>query len=722
MITTLSADCTAAFDNFISRFEKIKETDKNIICTCPNCGKKKLYISVRDNNNGPQILLNCFHGCDYKEILSSAGLEPKLLYLSSPQRFKKTDCATSRAHIYCSKDGKPLFKKTIYKYHSYWEYNGKQKYPGDKDTFWEHYDESTGEYIKGGSCKVLYHLDKLQGDTVYIPEGEKDVETLESMGFTATTNPGGASESWSSKKYAEQLQGVKEAVILADNDTAGAKHAEQVANYLTHNGILCKIIAAAAIYSDVKPKGDISDIAEALGADKAKELLTNAVNASELYQIPPAEQEAEAAPEKSKFENPYNADGSGKLTLANLTAALNVMDIQLKRNLVTHNIDYSGAGIKGINIGGIGAVLPTLLYDKLQFYLKGCSIDKIGSLLTKMSFDKENEYNPVLEAIDGTKWDGKDHFSKLCELATIDPEDKLSQAIFKKWLMQCYCGLHNILEDPFSLDIVLVLVGKQGKGKTRLLEKLAISRKFFGEGAAMDPRDKDSVIKITSRWITELGEIGSTMKKEIDMLKSFISNATDKYRPPYGRGEVEFSRTTSFCGTTNDNEFLIDETGNRRFATVKLQDDKIIDVNSKEFKEFDILQLWAQIAALVNAEIKAGGSYASVFRLSDDESSELAERNTQHTKQLKGEQEVIDILAAADNNPPFIITVYKKITVTDWIKEHDELKKYSAVQIGKVLKKLGINSERKKVMGSTSTIYYLPVRRTNIDQTEKNSV
>ena len=718
MITPLSADCAAAFDSFIKHFETVKETERDIICTCPSCGKKKLYISVRNNNNGPQILLNCFHGCDYKEILNAAGLEPKLLYLSSPQRLKKADCAALRAHIYCSKDGKPLYKKTIYKYHSYWEYNGKQKYPGDKETFWEHFDESAGEYKKGGSCRVLYHLDKLQGDTVYIPEGEKDVETLESMGFTATTNPGGAAETWSSKKYAEQLQGVKEAVILADNDAAGAKHAEQVANYLTHNGILCKIIAAAAIYSDVKPKGDISDIAEALGADKAKELLTNAVNAAELHQsTAPAESE-----QRADSVNPYNADGLGKLSLANLKAALNVMDIHLKRNLITHEIDYSGAGIKKVDISGVGAVLPTMLYDTLQFYLKSCNIEKIGSMLSTMSFQKENEYNPILEMIDRTTWDGKDHFSKLCELATIDPADKLSKILFKKWLMQCYCGLHNTAENPFSLDIVLVLVGKQGIGKTRLLEKLALSRQFFGEGLALDPRDKDSRLQVTSHWITELGEIGSTMKKETDSLKAFISNASDTNRPPYGRGAVTYPRITSFCGTTNDIDFLIDETGNRRFATVQLQDDKIIDVKSKEFKEFNALQLWAQIAALVNEELKAGETYASAFRFTQGERSELDERNKQHTKQLKGEQEVIDILGTAKNYGSGIIEVNKWVTITDWKKNYPELSKYSASQIGKVLKKLGLNSKSKKIYGSSCIVYYLPAKLTDIDQAEYNSI
>ena len=721
----LNNDSSTAFNEFINHFEQKKETNNDIICKCPSCGKDKLYITIKDKGNGPQIMLNCFHGCDYKDILNAAGLEPKQLYLSKQQRLKRENCSTQRTHIYCSKDGKPLFKKTIYKFFSFWEYNGKQKFPGEKETFWEHYNETTKQYEKGGSCRVLYHLDKLQGNTVYIPEGEKDVETLEKMGFIATTNPGGAAETWNSKKYAEQLAGIKEAYILADNDAAGTKHAEQVANYLTKCGIVCKIIAAAAIYPEAQNKWDISDIVTAVGADKAKELLLNAANTAPAHQITAAEQEAEAAHSKRIFDNPYNADATGKLTIANLTAALEKMDIQLKRNMITHDIDYSGAGIKDIDICGISAVLPVKIYDTLQFYLKGCSIDKISSMLNSISFSKENEYNPILEEIDRTKWDGKDRFFELCNIATIDPADKLSQALFKKWLMQCYCGLHNPPEDPFSLDLVLVLVGKQGTGKTRLLEKLSLSRKYFGEGLALDPRDKDSRLQVTSRWITELGEIGSTMKKEIDALKAFISNASDTNRPPYARGSITYPRTTSFCGTTNDIEFLIDETGNRRFATVKLQDNKFIDVKSKEFKEFDTLQLWAQIAAIVNAEIKAGGSYASVFRLSREERAELDKNNTQHTKPLKGEQEVIDLLAGMTDKPDFIITAYKKMTVTEFIKSHDELKKYSSSQIGKVLKKIGHTPERKKVGGVVCTLYSLPIIQSRIDaadRTNQNSI
>jgi len=90
----------------------------------------------------------------------------------------------------------------------------------------------------------------------------------------------------------------------------------------------------------------------------------------------------------------------------------------------------------------------------------------------------------------------------------IDETDTLSRTI-KKWFMQCICGVHNNLENPYSLDIVLVFQGKQGIGKTRFFEHIALNNRYFGEG-----KTKDTKIQATSKWICELGEIGSNMTRQ----------------------------------------------------------------------------------------------------------------------------------------------------------------------------------------------------------------
>lgn len=412
--------------------------------------------------------------------------------------------------------------------------------------------------------------------------------------------------------------------------------------------------------------------------------------------------------EQEENRNPYDKDRSGRLTCANLENALELMGITVRHNIISHKIEYTGRGLYGHDPAGLSANLPYIIYNKLQKRLQGCTVDKIAGFLNVIAFSKANEYNPVLEAISATKWDGRDHLEELYNLMQLEPADNLSRLLLKKWLMQAYCGLHNTLEEPFSLDLILVLVGRQGFGKTRLLEKLALNSKNFGEGLTLDPRDKDSKLQVTSFWLAELGEIGSTMKKDIDTLKAFISLTYDENRPPYSRGTVTHPRRTSYCGTTNDMQFLIDTTGNRRFAVVKLPDDKYIDVRGQAFKQFNALQLWAQIADIVSAELAAGETYASAFRLTREELAQLETRNHLHSKPLKGEEEVRDELYFLQIELEQGRARRKAMTASQFIAEHGSLHKYTAAQIGKVLTKMGFKSMRKKVNGVSFTAYELP--------------
>lgn len=720
MIVQLIAQELEAYNRFLSHFTVINQGNDETICHCPVCGKDKLYITAGRNKSGnSQILMDCKHSCDYKDILQAAGLQPKALYLTEQRRISRDMCADKRQHIYTDRDGNPLFRKTIYKYHSFYEYNGKQKFPNDKDTFWEHYEPDRG-YQKGGSCNVLYHLDKLSGDVAYIPEGEKDVETLESMGFIATTAGGGAkakASEWQRHNYAAQLEGIKTAYILADNDEIGIKYAYAVGEYLTANGIECKVIQAAAIYENALKKWDISDIVGAVGAEKARELLEKAIDAAELYCPAPTTKGAAGANSSGgagdSSQNPYNKDGSGRLTETNLRHALDVLGISIKYDAILHQTDISGKCLEPYLKESYSAILPVFLYDELQHHLKGVTVDKIGGYINNITFSKSSVCNPILEMINGEQWDNTDRLGELFEIMHIDESDELSRVLLRKWLMQCYCALHNELDNPFSVDEVLVLVGKQAFGKTRLLEHLSLKRLYFGEGMCYDPRNKDSQIQAVSKWIVELGEIGSTMKKDINAVKAFISLSVDEYRVPYGKTPVKYARKTCFCGSTNDMRFLIDETGNRRFFAVKLPDDKFIDVKSNRFKKFNFLQLWAQIKHIVDTEISNGETYASAFRLSREELEQLEARNVAHTKLLKGELEIVDILSKATTPENGYELGEGYFTPTQFKEEHSELNRYSSEQVGKVLKKLGYVVVRKRVPNTSSvaTFYKLPYRK-----------
>ena len=403
----------------------------------------------------------------------------------------------------------------------------------------------------------------------------------------------------------------------------------------------------------------------------------------------------------------YDVDGTGLLTIANLKNYLKIKGYEVHYNIIKHSLEYSG--FKGHSHDHLPETAPTIIYDDLQTEFEKCSAAKIADILLVIAAD--NKVNPILDMITSAKWDGKDHIEEIYNIFGIGKEDRLSREIIKKWLMQAVCGLFNDSKPPFSLDLILVFKGKQGIGKTRFFEHLAMLSQYFGEGVCIDPRNKDSIIQATSNWICELGEIGSTLKKDMDSVKAMLTKANDEYRLPYGRSTLKFPRMTSFVGTVNDDKFLIDQTGNRRFATVPIADDVHIDYNT-QIKTFNSLQLWAQVYRIIQEEIAKGATMASCFRLDPEMKEKLDNRNQEYTKPMKAEDEVIDILSKLNMDRQKTSANYKIIdeymTVTEFMSYHSELNKYTAEQVGKVLTKLGYESQKKKLDGKSIRMKLLP--------------
>ena len=429
-----------------------------------------------------------------------------------------------------------------------------------------------------------------------------------------------------------------------------------------------------------------------------------------LFEPNAYEKKADKNTKREKKLSVYDIDGTGLLTIANLKNYLKIKGYKVQYNIIKHSLEYSG--FTGRSNAHLPEIAPTLIYDELQTEFEKCNIAKIADMLLVIASD--NRVNPILDMIKSVKWDGKDRIEEIYNIFGIGKDDKLSREIIRKWLMQSVCGLFNDDKHPFSLDLILVFKGKQGIGKTRFFEHLAMLPQYFGEGVCIDPRNKDSVIQATSNWICELGEIGSTLKKDIDSVKAMLTKANDEYRLPYGRATLKFPRMTSFVGTVNDDKFLIDQTGNRRFATVPISDDVHIDYN-KQIKPFDSLQLWGQVYRIVQEEIAKGATMASCFRLDPEMKEELDSRNQEYTKPMKAEDEVIDILSRLNMEKQNPLTHYtitdEYMTVTEFMSYHSELNKYTAEQISKVLGKLGYSTIKKKINGKVIRMKWLPNRK-----------
>ena len=132
-------------------------------------------------------------------------------------------------------------------------------------------------------------------------------------------------------------------------------------------------------------------------------------------------------------------------------------------------------------------------------------------------------------------------------------------------------------------------------------------------------------------WIVELGELGETMKREkLDALKQYFTQKTDVLRKPYARGIMEYPRRTVFIGTVNGDGFLKDNTGDRRYWPIAVE-----QVNNST--NVDISQVWGQVMHLWKDS--EGKAY-----LTDEEIAKLEDMNQQYKFISAEERALLDLL------------------------------------------------------------------------------
>lgn len=323
-------------------------------CPCHDDKTASLSVGVKRQDGRDRIVFDCHAGCDGKDILKALGIETRQLW--DPEKpagngQKKPAAKTepkqapgithteelpdgTKVHTVEKKEQEPGIKwdlsspKKVYSYRDAdgaevfqvcrfeQEHNGKRiktfrqrRYaPEDPKANASGYVWSVPEPVR---ASTLYRLPELlaavrEGRTVYLVEGEKDVETLARLGIPATCNPGGAGK-WTDG-YTERLRGA-DVVILPDNDPGdgqdpdkghtGQKHAWNVAMALDGTAKRVRVVDLTQCCRDLPDKGDITDMVALMGDQAAMDALGRAVAATvdfdrtaPAYWLSPVEQAA----------------------------------------------------------------------------------------------------------------------------------------------------------------------------------------------------------------------------------------------------------------------------------------------------------------------------------------------------------------------------------------------------------------------------------------------
>ncbi len=197
---------------------------------------------------------------------------------------------------------------------------------------------------------------------------------------------------------------------------------------------------------------------------------------------------------------------------------------------------------------------------------------------------REHTFHPIREYLKSLKWDGKPRINEWLS-AYVGAECTVYHcAIAPRFLIS---AVARIMQPGCQADCMPVLEGMlTGEGKSSLLREL--TSPWFSD-QARDLGSKDMAMSIAGKWLIEVAELEAFKGASAEQLKAFISRRVDRFRPPYGRRVIDSPRQCVFVGTTNKDQYLVDETGNRRYWPVLCG--PILDIDGI-IKDRD--QLWAE--------------------------------------------------------------------------------------------------------------------------------
>lgn len=264
------------YESNLQHFKISKRYGSQAQCKCPAHNDKQASLSVSMGEKC--TLFYCHAGCTLDAILSAAGLEKKDTYYE--QSIQTVDW---RKYV------EKREQRKIEAVYNYVSFNGqyaftKLRFAGKKIMYGRLENE---RFIYGlprdtprKSLKAVYGdlkrlREAIQADeAIFIPEGEKDVDTLTRKGYIAFTY-GGVND-WQAE-FSELVKGA-DVIILADNDEPGRAVANTILNDIQPVTKSAKIVVPVP---DI-PKADISDYFQAGHTEQEFEQLINTVTRNRM--------------------------------------------------------------------------------------------------------------------------------------------------------------------------------------------------------------------------------------------------------------------------------------------------------------------------------------------------------------------------------------------------------------------------------------------------------
>jgi len=282
---------------------------------------------------------------------------------------------------------------------------------------------------------------------------------------------------------------------------------------------------------------------------------------------------------------------------------------------------------------------------------------------------QRRRYNPVVEYLERVSQDAVPISIDNLASRYFGTTNPLYDVFVKKFLIGAVARAY---QPGCKMDTALILQGHQGQGKSGFFA--ALGGEWFDD--SMGPLDgKDDVMTLHRSWIQEWSEFDHVSgHRQASQIKAFLSRRIDRFRPPYGRCVKDFPRRCVICGSTNQQEFLNDPTGSRRFWIIPTGS-RPIDVATLQ-RERD--GIWA---AAVQA-YKAGAQWW----LTPDEHN-LSETLNLEYQQSDPWMDIIQGKLSIPGAPSQVTTEY---ILSEWIGlPRDRHGKVEQRRVGAIMRQLG---------------------------------
>ncbi|OZI58722.1 VapE domain-containing protein [Bordetella genomosp. 1] len=198
---------------------------------------------------------------------------------------------------------------------------------------------------------------------------------------------------------------------------------------------------------------------------------------------------------------------------------------------------------------------------------------------------QENEFDSAVAWLEGLAWDGVPRIEQSLSRHFAAADTAYTRAV-SRYMWTALAG--RVMAPGVKADMVPVLIGAQGARKSSGVAAIAPAADFFTE-MDLAERDSEASRRMRGRLVIELAELKGLHSREVESIKAFITRTHEEWRVLYREFYTRFPRRHLFIGTSNPEEFLADETGERRWLPVEVLG--TVDVDAIER---DRLQLWAE--------------------------------------------------------------------------------------------------------------------------------